>query len=491
MNKHRIQIAISLMACALLVLISVQYFWIESLYQQSVQRFDRDLRVALRNTSNELFRLQYAEHSIFLKQLMMQKQNHQQSGNHPNITAFDGGLGGFNPTIQEEKQSGISLDNQAEDQYNDMRLEMQRIFSSYLDDIFFLQGLKVESELDFNEIDSILHKELKNRGIETDFSFAVTDNQRQFIHRSSTEDAKTTYLDEGYRQVFYLLPNPHERYDIHLLIKKKFSYLVSDMRPIIAILTVMILIIAGSFYYALRIIFNQKKLSEIKTDFINNMTHELKTPISTVSLALEALLKFDLRMDEQRSKKYLEICKNENARLGNMVENVLNSAANQKGELKLNCEELELNKLVSQVVENIEVQVRAKNGSISLKLEATDDLIYADPVHFTNILFNLLDNAIKYYRDVPKIEIKTKSDSSNVYIDVKDEGIGLKKEDKERIFERFYRVPTGNVHNVKGYGLGLSYVYDVVQKHEGSILVESELGKGTNFKIKLPHGRTS
>ncbi|MGB0428726.1 MAG: sensor histidine kinase, partial [Flavobacteriales bacterium] len=136
-------------------------------------------------------------------------------------------------------------------------------------------------------------------------------------------------------------------------------------------------------------------------------------------------------------------------------------------------------------------QVRAKNGSISLKLEATDDLIYADPVHFTNILFNLLDNAIKYYRDVPKIEIKTKSDSSNVYIDVKDEGIGLKKEDKERIFERFYRVPTGNVHNVKGYGLGLSYVYDVVQKHEGSILVESELGKGTNFKIKLPHGRTS
>jgi len=487
MNKNRIRIAITLMACALFVIIVVQYFWVETLYNQSRNQFNRDIRVALKTTSGMIFTENFSNNSDFIDEFKKQSTT--------DYLDPDYFLSEPSTDINNIKFpfNGNNIENlDFMDQQNAInrhhKKEFMKQMSKAYNGLLALKNFKSEVKIDPVQIDSLIKSSLDQREVNAKYDFAITDDQNQFIYRSNKNIDKVVYLNSGYKERFFLGGSqpPHH---IHLVIKKKFAYIINTIRPIIIILTIMILIIAGSFYYALRIIFNQKKLSEIKTDFINNMTHELKTPISTISLALEALLQFGLSANEDRTKKYLEICKSENKRLGKMVENVLNAAAYQKGDLKLKYEELDLHIMISEVVESIEVQVKKNNGYIIKNLCSDVTKIEVDQVHFTNIFFNLLDNANKYFRERPEIEIKTENDSSHIYIEIKDNGIGMKKEDQTRIFDRFYRVPTGNVHNVKGYGLGLSYVYDVVKKHGGEIKVVSEYGKGTTFKIKLPYGR--
>lgn len=475
------------MACALFVIIVVQYFWVETLYNQSRNQFNRDIRVALKTTSGMIFTENFSNNSDFIDEFKKQSTT--------DYLDPDYFLSEPSTDINNIKFpfNGNNIENlDFMDQQNAInrhhKKEFMKQMSKAYNGLLALKNFKSEVKIDPVQIDSLIKSSLDQREVNAKYDFAITDDQNQFIYRSNKNIDKVVYLNSGYKERFFLGGSqpPHH---IHLVIKKKFAYIINTIRPIIIILTIMILIIAGSFYYALRIIFNQKKLSEIKTDFINNMTHELKTPISTISLALEALLQFGLSANEDRTKKYLEICKSENKRLGKMVENVLNAAAYQKGDLKLKYEELDLHIMISEVVESIEVQVKKNNGYIIKNLCSDVTKIEVDQVHFTNIFFNLLDNANKYFRERPEIEIKTENDSSHIYIEIKDNGIGMKKEDQTRIFDRFYRVPTGNVHNVKGYGLGLSYVYDVVKKHGGEIKVVSEYGKGTTFKIKLPYGR--
>lgn len=481
MNKNRIRIAISLMACALFVIIVVQYYWVNGLYSQYRNQFDRDVRLALRETADLILKENITKNEEVLKAF------NDESGLdylYKPSSQIDDIKFPFHQNIE-----GINSPIKQTENLHQQKKEMFKLMSQVWDRFEALVEFDSEIIIEPQVIDSFISLSLTQREVDTKYEFAITDDQNQFIYRSNNSLDKVAYLNSGYSQNFYLVGGIKRPHHIHLVIKKKFAYLIGEIQPIIVILTIMILIITGSFYYALKIIFNQKKLSEIKTDFINNMTHELKTPISTISLALEALLQFGLRTDEERSKKYLEICKSENKRLGNMVENVLNAAAYQKGELNLKLEDLDLHEMLSQVVENIEVQVKKNNGYIIKNLCSTKTEIKVDQVHFTNIFFNLLDNANKYYREKPEIEIKTENDSSHIYIEIKDNGIGMKKEDQKRVFDRFYRVPTGNVHNVKGYGLGLSYVYDIVKKHGGEINVTSEFGKGTTFKIKLPYGR--
>lgn len=475
------------MACALFVIIVVQYFWVETLYNQSRNHFNRDIRIALNTTSSMIFSENFSNNSDLIDEFKRQStMDYLEPEYYLNEPTND--INDLKFPFNGNNIESIDFIDRQKALNRQHKKEFMKQLSKAYDGIMALRNFTTEAEIDPQQIDSLIQVALDLREIDAKYEFAITDDQNQFIYRSNEEINKVVYLNSGYKERFFLegLKSPHH---IHLVIKKKFAYIVNTIRPIIIILTIMILIIAGSFYYALRIIFNQKKLSEIKTDFINNMTHELKTPISTISLALEALLQFGLSADESRTKKYLEICKSENKRLGKMVENVLNAAAYQKGDLKLKLEELDLHTMIYEVVESIEVQVKKNNGYIIKNLCSTQTKIQVDQVHFTNIFFNLLDNANKYFRERPEIEIKTENDSSHIYIEIKDNGIGMKKEDQSRIFDRFYRVPTGNVHNVKGYGLGLSYVYDVVKKHGGEIKVVSEYGKGTTFKIKLPYGR--
>jgi two-component system phosphate regulon sensor histidine kinase PhoR len=251
----------------------------------------------------------------------------------------------------------------------------------------------------------------------------------------------------------------------------------------ISIIIVLVLIFFG---YSLAIIIRQKRLSEVKTDFINNMTHELKTPISTISLSSEMLMRIDLNEDPEKIRKYAGIIYKENKRLENQVERVLSVAKLDKDQVILNKENFNVHELLEEVKENFEFNQMNHGGTIELHCEAEIYQIQADPVHLTNVVYNLLDNAVKYCSTVPQISITTKNDKNNLVIEIVDNGIGIKRENLKMIFDKFYRVPTGNIHNVKGFGLGLYYVKLIIDAHQGKIEVRSTFNKGTTFIISLP-----
>ncbi len=242
------------------------------------------------------------------------------------------------------------------------------------------------------------------------------------------------------------------------------------------------------FAFAVSIIVKQKRLSEIKTDFINNMTHELKTPISTIALSSDMLMRGDFTNEPEKLKRYASIIYKENKRLENQVERVLNVAKMDKDTLHLKKEPFDMHELLSEVKDNFEFNQAEHGGDIDLDLQADHFNIQADPVHISNVVFNLLDNAIKYCEVAPKVNVKTRNEKNGFVLEIADNGIGIKREDIRMIFDKFYRVPTGNLHNVKGFGLGLYYVKIIIEQHGGNIQVKSTVGKGTIFTIWLPHG---
>jgi two-component system phosphate regulon sensor histidine kinase PhoR len=234
------------------------------------------------------------------------------------------------------------------------------------------------------------------------------------------------------------------------------------------------------------IIIRQKRLSEVKNDFINNMTHELKTPISTISLSSELLLRLEFPQDEEKMRKYASIIYKENKRLEKQVERVLNIAKLDKDKVVLNKEEIDLIAILEEVKENFNFNQAQGGGQIYLNHTEQQALLYADPVHLTNVLFNLVDNAVKYCKLSPEIQMSVQAEKEGYRIEIQDNGIGIRKEDQKLIFDKFYRVPTGNIHDVKGFGLGLYYVKLIVEAHHGKIEVRSNPDKGTTFSIWLP-----
>jgi two-component system phosphate regulon sensor histidine kinase PhoR len=245
-------------------------------------------------------------------------------------------------------------------------------------------------------------------------------------------------------------------------------------------------IIIGIFALTLHIILRQKKLSLIKNDFINNMTHELKTPISTISLASQMLKDTSVAHTPKTIEHVSGVIFDESKRLSYQVEKVLQMAVFNEGRLKLKMSEINLNDVAGTVASNFQIRVTSQHGELNTRFAANHPLIKGDEVHITNVLFNLLDNAVKYSTEKPEIEFSTENKNGWVVVAVKDNGIGIPKEHQKQIFERFYRVPTGNVHNVKGFGLGLSYVKRIIDAHNGQIKVDSSPGKGTRFRIYLP-----
>ncbi len=246
------------------------------------------------------------------------------------------------------------------------------------------------------------------------------------------------------------------------------------------------IIITTAFFITVRTLLKQKKLSEIKSDFINNMTHEFKTPLATISLAVDALKNEKVSGNKEKSEYFTGIIKEENKRMNKQVETILQAALLDKKEVQLNMKRLLAHDIIVNVLNNINLQVEEKGGKIDVDLEAENDLIMADEVHFTNVINNLLDNAVKYSKDNLHIKLSTKNAGNHLKIKIEDNGIGMNKETLHRIFEKFYRAHTGNVHNVKGFGLGLSYVKTMIDAHHGSIKAESVLGKGSCFIVSLP-----
>ncbi len=246
------------------------------------------------------------------------------------------------------------------------------------------------------------------------------------------------------------------------------------------------LIITTAFFITIRTLLKQKKLSEIKSDFINNMTHEFKTPLATISLAVDALKNEKVAGDKEKTNYFIGIIKEENKRMNKQVETILQAALLDKQEVQLNLKKFPAHDLIVSALNNINLQVEEKHGQLEVEMGAENDLIMADEVHFTNLINNLLDNAVKYSKEDLRIKLSTKNSGNQLKIKIEDNGIGMNKETLHRIFEKFYRAHTGNVHNVKGFGLGLSYVKTMVDAHHGNIKAESMLGKGSSFCITIP-----
>jgi signal transduction histidine kinase len=248
------------------------------------------------------------------------------------------------------------------------------------------------------------------------------------------------------------------------------------------LLTLFIIIIFGVTIF---VIIRQKRISEIRNDFVNNMTHELKTPISTISLASQMLSDKSIPIESKNLTNLAGVISDETKRLSYQVEKVLQMAVFDKGKISLKIRQLDIHELVNNVVKNFIIQVRNRNGQITKNLDAEFSIANIDEVHFSNVLFNLLDNAIKYSKGQPVIEVSTFNKKKGIVIQVKDNGIGISKANQKKIFERFFRVSTGNIHNVKGFGLGLSYVKKIVEEMGGKISLESEINVGTKFDVWL------
>ncbi len=281
-------------------------------------------------------------------------------------------------------------------------------------------------------------------------------------------------------------------YNLEVYFPDKQKFIILKLLSWLIISVIFLLIVIISFAYIVKVIVKQKKLSEMKNDFINNMTHEFKTPISTISMASEVLLKADEKTSQERLKKYSQVIFDENNRLKLQVERVLEIAQMDKHDFKIDKKDQEnVNDIIRKTVDNLCMEHCQRPVDIIYKLNAENPVIKIDRLHFKNVINNLIDNAYKYSGDKPKIEISTHNTPEGVIITVHDNGIGMSTETQKQIFNKFYRLPTGNIHNVKGFGLGLYYVKNIIEQHDGSIKVSSELNRGSRFDIYLPFGNTN
>ncbi len=265
----------------------------------------------------------------------------------------------------------------------------------------------------------------------------------------------------------------------------KTSYIVNEM-DIWIVSTLFLLLVVGFFTYTIWVILKQKKLSEIRTDFINNMTHELKTPISTISLSTEVLENPNITKNPERLSNYAKIIKEETERLKNQVEKVLQMASLDKKKVDFDNEKVDIHDVITNTITGFELILNKNEGKIHSQLKASNNLVKGDKIHLTNIMFNLIDNAIKYSSGQPNIDISTSDHKKGIYIRVKDNGIGMTREQQKHVFEKFYRVPTGDQHDVKGFGIGLNYVRKIIRQHGGKIQLKSQIKSGSTFRVYLP-----
>jgi len=353
--------------------------------------------------------------------------------------------------------------------------------------------------IDKERLDRNLKAELEQQGITLDYDYGV------FLTESSSftiingnyvaeigGDAQASNVDTGnglydsmYKVPLFANDNNVPGY-LKIYFPDKTRWLWSSVMPSLLLTALFTGLILFCFGFTIYVIRRQKMVSEMKTDFINNMTHEFKTPIATISLATDSINSPKILSDENKVKRFTNIIKQENARMLSQVEKVLQMAKLDKREFEIKLSEVDVHQLIRNAAENIGLKLNTRGGSISTDLLAKDHVITCDKTHISNVINNLLDNAEKYSPESPTIVVTTADTHDSISVSITDKGIGMTKEQRKHIFEKFYRVPTGNIHNVKGFGLGLSYVKAIVDAHHGYIAVKSELGEGSTFTITLP-----
>lgn len=349
----------------------------------------------------------------------------------------------------------------------------------------------LKQRLDALWIDSLLRAELHNKDITLPFSYTVSSANNDSLIFSKAMDTKGekpafTADDKPYQTPIFAQDMINDPGMLRLVFPQKSTLILNRMAFSMATSGGLLLVLIFCFGYTIFSILRQKKISEMKTDFINNMTHEFKTPVSTIMIASEALKDDEITADKTRITRLANIIYEENARLGSHIERVLNIARIEKNDFKLDIKPVDVNETITEVLDSMALKLQKHNAQTMLNLDAQYATIEADELHFANVLYNLVDNAIKYSSGPPRITISTTNFKNSVLLTIADRGIGMTREQQARIFEQFYRIPTGNLHDVKGFGLGLSYVNTIVKRLNGTISVKSEKDKGSEFELKFP-----
>ncbi|TBN19147.1 HAMP domain-containing histidine kinase [Hyunsoonleella pacifica] len=370
---------------------------------------------------------------------------------------------------------------------------LKMINSGRLDDAtrnYFYKNLRahtkripVHKRVSKEEIFRLLALKLDENNINTDFEFAVY--SRDLTTKLYSDGFEKTEASTYSVPIFYD-ENNQTNYKLLVNFPRDNKFIFSSILGMVLLSIVFTSIIIVAYSSALFQLIKQRKISQIKTDFINNMTHEFKTPIATINLALDAIKNPKIIDHKDKVIRYLNMIREENKRMHAQVENVLRISKLEKNELNISKDRVDLHDLIEDAVTHVELIVEDRQGYIETHLKADQTSVLANDTHFTNVIVNMLDNAIKYSPDVPKIDVFTENVGTNILLKIQDKGSGMSKAAAKRVFEKFYREHTGNIHNVKGHGLGLAYVKRIVEDHQGFVSVESEKGKGSTFTIKLP-----
>lgn len=503
MKKNAIWVIIGLMSAAVIGVVWLQMDLIRTAIRVNEERFDKNVYNALNEVIKQLeadekrraitmygngYVTQYLKNEGHRKKLISREEWNRHLPGADQIKKGD-----LMDQFLDQLSEVCVCDDCIENPQNPYR----QLFAFYDQ---ALPEVPLAERINANNLSMLVHQELTNRGVETEFDFGVYSRVKQsfviFNDHYVVEESTPREILPGYRNIFnsryrvHLFPNEMPSPGllmIHFPARGSFVWRSLWLNFLGSILFTAIILF--SFGYTINVIFRQKKLSEMKTDFINNMTHEFKTPIATISLAVDSINSPMVSEDPQRVKRFAGIIREENRRMNNQVEKVLQIALLDRNDFSLKMSEVNMHEVITNAVRNIGLQVEKRGGTVRMELNAKNPAISGDQTHIDSILNNLLDNANKYSPDEPEIVVSTRDVSNGIEVSIQDNGIGLSKEARKQIFEKFYRVHTGDRHDVKGFGLGLSYVKAMMDAHNGQVRVQSEIGKGSTFFLTFPRGR--
>ncbi|MDP3313528.1 sensor histidine kinase KdpD [Lutibacter sp.] len=520
MGKRMFVLIIFLMSIALVGIISVQVFWIKKTIQITEEQFSSNAKFALAKVSEDIkqreFNGFYEKLADIYKEGEKIKDSDVRKFIYEKIDTTNNEKFTYSQSIVEanykvptdffeddsidfkeiySKEEVVVIKNQVLDEGSgsveppeERYIKVGRFKGaekSYLERQFdvYINKIPIHKRISNREISYRLRNELDNRGIITDFKYGIYSN-------GLSTQLKSGYYrkEEGKSYMIPIFANAEgeSNFELYVSFPKKKNYILSSITTILGLSVLFVFIIILAFASALYQLIRQKQISEIKTEFINNMTHEFKTPIATINLALDAIKNPKIIDDNEKVLRYVNMIRDENKRMNSQVENVLRISKLEKNQLEVTKEKVDLHEIIEDAMTHIQLLVKDRGGKIKLDLNAKDSVILGNQFHLTNVVVNMLDNAIKYTTEVPKIEIFTENSGKNITFKVTDNGIGMNKSVQKNIFKKFYREEGGNIHNVKGHGLGLAYVKKIVEIHQGNVSIESEKGHGSVFTVKLP-----
>lgn len=521
MNKWKFRAIILLMSSALIGILLIQMYWFNQSLKNSKEQFNMQIQKVLDNVEKKV---DEDERLTFFNRLhTLEKEGlagdskellsfgyYQKNNESNDITIYSNNIISEDlivPPAFFENKDTLRVPNYTSQRvtevFKNLTFDKQQIQKNNLPDLSVrrsneLKALdKVQFDISIKDIAStypiqkritkeqlhaLLDRELKILGIKIPYEFSIYSNG--LSTKVKTENFEFC-KDNTYGHPIFVDNDGQSKYQLMVTFPKKKKWLIQEVAGISILSIILTFIVVFSYLKTLKQLSNQRKISEIKTDFINNMTHEFKTPIATINLALDAIKNPKVINDEEKIKRYVQMIREENKRMNAQVENVLRISKLERNEIELTKESVDMHQIIQNAVDHLHLIANEREASISLNLQAQRSFASINQDHMTNVIINLIDNALKYSPEKPIINISTVNDNNEIVIKVSDKGMGMSKAVQKRIFEKFYREHTGDIHNVKGHGLGLAYVQKIIDEHDGKIIVEGEKDKGSTFTIKL------